>query len=224
MMTQILDYLKNLPVYFYTSLGIMVFIAVLSIIAGTKVRKMDVRETPTKFMTMFISAVEAYNKMIKGYIGKHWTFVAPVTLTLAAYVFLSNISGVFALDSPTRYTSITFSLSISSFIIVQVTGFISQNWRHFLGLFKPFFPMFPLNVMSEFTPIISMSLRLFGNIASGSVFLVLVYRFGGWLSIIIAPAFHVVFDIGFGLIQAVVIVLLTVIFASNKVSENDFAK
>jgi F-type H+-transporting ATPase subunit a len=211
-MTQILDYLKNLPVYFYTSLGIMAFIAVISIIVGIKVKKMDVRETPSKFMTLFISLVEFYNNMIKGYIGKHWKFVAPVTLTLAIYVLLSNISGVFALDSPTRYTSITFSLSIASFIIVQTTGFISQSWRHLLGLFKPLAPMFPLNVVSELTPIISMSLRLFGNVASGSVFLVIIYRGAGWLSIFIAPAFHVVFDIGFGFIQAVVIVLLTIIF------------
>ncbi len=224
MMTQILDYLKNLPGYFYTSLGIMAFIAVISIIVGIKVKKMDVRQTPSKFMTLFISLVEFYNNMIKGYIGKHWKFVAPVTLTLAIYVLLSNISGVFALDSPTRYTSITFSLSIASFIIVQTTGFISQSWRHLLGLFKPLAPMFPLNVVSELTPIISMSLRLFGNVASGSVFLVIVYRGAGWLSIFIAPAFHIVFDIGFGFIQAVVIVLLTIIFASNKVSESDFAK
>ena len=224
MITQIIDYLKNLPVYFYTSLGIMAFIAILSIIAGLQVKKMDVRQTPNRFMTIFISAVEAYNKMIKGYIGKHWRFVAPVTLTLAVYVVLSNISGIFALQAPTKFTSITFSLSITSFLIVQITGFVSQSWRHLLGLFKPFAPMLPLNLMSEFTPIISMALRLFGNIASGSVFLVLVYRFGGWLSIIIAPAFHLIFDIGFGIIQAVVLILLTVIFASNKVSENDFAK
>lgn len=224
MMTQILDYLKNLPGYFYTSLGIMTFIAVISVIVGSKIKKMDVRQTPSKFMTLFISLVEFYNNMIKGYIGKHWKFVAPVTLTLAIYVLLSNISGVFALDSPTKYTSITFSLSITSFIIVQTTGFISQSWRHLLGLFKPFVPMLPLNLVSEFTPIISMALRLFGNMASGSVFLVLIYRGAGWFSVFIAPAFHVIFDIGFGFIQAIVLILLTVIFASNKVSESDFAK
>ncbi len=221
-MTQVLDYLTSLPTYFYTSLGIMAFIAIISVIVGVRVKKLDVREQPSKFMTVFITAVESYNKMIKGYIGKHWRFVAPVTLTLAIYVLLANVSGTFALDSPTRYTSITFSLSITSFIIIQLTGFISQGWRHLLGVFKPLPPMFPLNVISELTPIISISLRLFGNIASGAVFLFLIYSFTGWLSIFIAPAFHVIFDIGFGAIQAVVIVLLTVIFASNKVHENDF--
>jgi F-type H+-transporting ATPase subunit a len=63
---------------------------------------------------------------------------------------------------------------------------------------------------------------LFGNIISGAVFLVLIYRFTGWLSLLIAPAFHLVFDVGFGLIQALVYVLLTVIFASSKIDEKDF--
>ncbi|MBE0700637.1 MAG: F0F1 ATP synthase subunit A, partial [Acholeplasmataceae bacterium] len=160
----------------------------------------------------------------RDYIGKHWRFVAPLTLALAFYVLFSNVSGIFALDSPTKYTSITFSLSISAFLIIQITGFVSQSWRHLLSVFKPFVPMLPLNLISEFTPIISMALRLFGNIASGSVFLVLIYRFTGWFSIFIAPAFHVVFDIGFGLVQAIVLILLTVIFASNKVDERDFVK
>lgn len=222
-MQQVTDYIATLPVYYWTSLGIMVFIALLSIIVGRRVKKLDVRDKPNRFLTALISFISAFNDMVKGYIGKHWRYVAPLLLTLAFYVLLSNISGLFALDAPTKYTSITFSLSIAAFIIIQTTGFVSQSWRHILTLFKPFFPMFPLNLISDLTPIISMALRLFGNIASGSVFLILIYRFTGWVSPLIAPAFHLVFDIGFGVIQTLVLVLLTVIFASNKVDENDFA-
>jgi F-type H+-transporting ATPase subunit a len=80
--------------------------------------------------------------------------------------------------------------------------------------------MFPLNVVSELVPILSMALRLFGNIAGGALILTLIYS-AGWLSVLVTPALHVVFDIGFGLIQALVIVLLTVIFASMKISEAD---
>jgi F-type H+-transporting ATPase subunit a len=81
--------------------------------------------------------------------------------------------------------------------------------------------MAPLNIISEFTPIISMALRLFGNIASGALLLTLLYKMLGWFSIVITPAFHLIFDIGFGLIQTLVIVLLTIIFASLKVDEAD---
>lgn len=223
-MNRITDYLASLPEYAWTSLGIMAFIALLSIVVGMRVKRLDVRDKPSKFMTAFISMIEFFNDMVKGYIGKQWRFVAPITLTLALYVLLANISGVFTLDTPTKYTSITFSLSIASFIIVQMTGFLSQSFRYLKGLFEPYAFMFPLNLVSDVTPILSMALRLFGNIASGSVLLILIYRFTGWVSPLITPAFHLIFDIGFGIIQMIVLVLLTIIFASIKVSENDFVK
>jgi F-type H+-transporting ATPase subunit a len=52
--------------------------------------------------------------------------------------------------------------------------------------------MFPLNVVSEFVPILSMALRLFGNIAGGALILTLVYG-AGWASVLVTPALHVVF-------------------------------
>jgi F-type H+-transporting ATPase subunit a len=221
MINQMLTYLKDLPLYFKTSLFLMFVIVVFSFVVGRRISKLDVREKPNFLMTIVISFIEMFNTFIKDNIGKHWRYVAPITFTLALYVLVSNVSGVIALDSPTKYTTITFSLSIIAFIVVQSTGIVSQGWRHFLGIFKPLAPMAPLNIISEFTPIISMALRLFGNIASGAVILSLIYAFTSWGSIVIAPAFHLVFDIGFGLIQTLVIVLLTIIFASLKVSDAD---
>ena len=107
-------------------------------------------------------------------------------------------------------------------------GFISQGWKALLGIFKPIPAMFPLNLISEFTPILSMALRLFGNIASGTVIITLIYNglnlipYMGWTSILVTPIFHLIFDIGFGFIQTMVFVLLIVIFSSNKVAETDF--
>jgi len=214
--------LRDIPIYFYTSLGIVAFISISSVLISMRINKLDVRETPGKFITVIISFIEMMNNFIKGYIGKHWKFLAPPVITLALYVFISNISGLVALDSPTRYTSITFSVSITAFILIQATGFKSMGWKHLLGIFKPLAPMAPLNIVSEFTPILSMALRLFGNIASGALLMTIIYGATGWLSIIVAPAFHLVFDIGFGLIQTMVVVMLTVIYSSMKVDETDF--
>jgi F-type H+-transporting ATPase subunit a len=76
--------------------------------------------------------------------------------------------------------------------------------------------------VGDVVPIISMALRLFGNISSGALLLTLIYKLTGWLSPLVTPAFHLIFDIGFGMIQTLVIVLLTIIFASMKVDEADF--
>ena len=221
MIDQILDYIRNMPAYFLTSLGIILFLIIMSIWIGSYVSKLDVRDKPNKLVTVVIQFIDFFNQYVKSYIGKHWKFVTPITLTLALYVAFANMSGVLALESPTKFTSITFSLSIISFVVVQTTGFISQSWKHLLGLFKPLWPLFPLNVISDVTPILSMALRLFGNIVSGSVIMLLVYSLGGWASVVIAPAFNVIFDIGFGLVQTLVLVLLTIVFASIKIDEDD---
>lgn len=221
-MQMILNYLKELPIYFITSVGIMIAIAIVLVLIGRSVDKLDVRDKPNRLQTVVIMGISGFNGFVKAYVGKHWRYVTPFALTMAIYVFLSNISGLVALDAPTKYTAITFSMSIMSFYVVQSTGIVSQGWRHFLGIFKPLAPMAPLNIVSDIVPILSMALRLFGNIASGALLLTLIYRLTGWLSVIVTPAFHLVFDIGFGLIQTLVIVLLTIIFSSMKCDEADF--
>jgi F-type H+-transporting ATPase subunit a len=221
-MNNVISYLQSLPNYFLTSLGIMVFIGVFLSVIGYRVSKLDYKATPKVLDALSIKFVSFFNTMMKGYVGKHWKVLTPLLMSIAIYVFLSNISGMFALDAPTKYTTITFSLSILAFLIIQITGIISSKWGHLKALFEPFAPLLPLNIIGEVTPIISLSLRLFGNIISGTVFLILVYRFGGWLSIIIAPAFHLIFDLGFGLIQAIVLILLTIVFTSSKIDEKDF--
>jgi F-type H+-transporting ATPase subunit a len=208
--------------FFITSLALMAFIALASIIIGLKIQKMDVRQKPGRFMTVVILGIGGFNGFVKSYVGKHWKYVMPFVLTMALYVFISNISGLVALDSPTKYTAITFSMSLIAFFVVQSTGIVSQGWRHFLGIFKPLAPMAPLNIVGDVVPIISMALRLFGNISSGALLLTLIYKLTGWLSPLVTPAFHLIFDIGFGMIQTLVIVLLTIIFASMKVDEADF--
>lgn len=221
-MDQILNYISSLPSYFITSLGIMTAMAIILYFAGKRVEKLNPRSKPSKVMTVFIGFVKFFNEFMRGYVGKQAIWLTPMVMTLAIYVFIANVSGMFALDSPTKYTSITFSLSIFAFLIIQITGLISAKWKHFLSVFQPIPFLMPLNIIGEVTPIISIALRLFGNIISGAVFIVMIYRFTGWASVVIAPAFHLIFDVGFGLIQALVYVLLTVIFTSSKIDEKDF--
>ena len=64
-------------------------------------------------------------------------------------------------------------------------------------------------------------MRLFGNIASGAAVLMLIYAVSGPATVIAGPVAHAIFDIGFGLIQTIVFVLLTTVFSSNKIEESD---
>ena len=218
----LLSVLKNPPGYFVTSVIIMSAIIVFSIVVGTKVSKMNPKDKPSKGLSLVISAIGGFNNLVKEVIGKHWIVITPSVLSLAMYIFNSNISGVTGISTtPTKFSAITFSLSIIAVTTIQMMGFISKGWSHIKSIFEPVPFIAPLNIIGEITPLISLALRLFGNIASGSLIMFLIYKLSGWASLIIAPAFHLVFDIGFGLIQTIVFVLLTLILSSTKIDEND---
>ncbi len=83
----------------------------------------------------------------------------------------------------------------------------------------------PIELIGQFSPLIALSFRLFGNLVAGSVILFLIYSVTGYvwgfipiigefnlLGSVIAPVFHVYFDIFDGLIQAFVFSLLTMIY------------
>lgn len=90
------------------------------------------------------------------------------------------------------------------------------------GFLDPIPIMLPINIFSELITPISMGLRLFGNIFSGTVVMTLIYYVLGqiWLWVIpagyivtpfITPILHAIFDVFLGLIQVYVFMLLTVI-------------
>ncbi len=225
-MNNTLDFLNKfkqpLPGYFKSSLIIIGIIILYCVIVSLMmIRANKKKDTKNKFLLLNIVLVKKFNKFIKDNIGKHWKVVAPSVLTIGIYIGLGNISGLFGLKPPTSYTSITVSLAIFAMATVQITGIVSRKFRHIKTLFEPIPFMFPINFIGEFTPIISMSLRLFGNITAGVIILGLVYGFLGWMGPIITPALHLIFDVAFGFIQMMVFTTLTVIFASNKLEVGD---
>ena len=214
--------------YIWSSLIVVLVLCILAIIIGQKVKKLKVGEKPGLIIAVVISFVSFINNYTKQNVGEQWKFVAPHILMLSIFLFVLNISGLFLLDTPTKYTTITVGFAIWAFGIIQVTGIRSKKVRHLgtlVGPLKPMSPlMIPLNILSDVTPLLSMTLRIFGNIASGALLMSLIYGLLSWGSIFVAPPLHLIFDIGFGLIQTVVFIVLTLVFTANKLDEKEFEK
>lgn len=225
MIEQVIRYLLTIPYYIWSSFIIVFVVLICSLIIRHKVSKLKIGDNPGKVMTGIITFVQFMNNYAKNNIGKHWKMLAPIILSLAIFIFLSNISGLFLLDTPTKYATVTLAFAIVSVITIQSVGLRSKGLKHFKTLMGPmwwFSPvMIPLNILSDLTPLISMTMRLFGNIASGAAVLTLIYAVSGPATVIAAPVAHAIFDIGFGVIQTIVFVLLTTVFSSNKIEESD---
>lgn len=118
--------------------------------------------------------------------------------------------------APNADLNMTLAMALLTFTVVQVAGISAHG---FVGRIKhmadpPF--LFPIEVISEFSRIISLSARLFGNVFAGEVLLAVMYALGAAIRIAVIPfAFPVIFlglELLFGAIQALVFALLTLIY------------
>ena len=92
--------------------------------------------------------------------------------------------------------------------------------KHFTNLFQPVAILFPINVISEIATPLSLSVRLFGNIMSGTVLMGLVYgMFPLLLKMGIPAVLHVYFDVFSGCIQAYVFAMLTMVYVNDKIAD-----
>lgn len=205
-----------------STLIITVVLCLVFILLSFKIKKVDpLKKTPLWLVPMMM-LVEMMNNFIKQNIGKRWKTFAPWFLSIAIFIFFSNISAVFLLENPTSYIMITLALALTSFFVIQGAGIASNGFLEYLkGFIDPNPVMLPMNIISEISLPISLCLRLFGNIISGSVIALLIKGFAGWWAVPIMPVVNIVFDIGFGLIQTAVFVILSIIFTSMKIKDEE---
>ena len=117
----------------------------------------------------------------------------------------------------------TAALALIAVIATQVVGFRAQGWRYIFRFFnvlnlfkKPFFGAMDfivsiLELISEFSKILSFAFRLFGNMFAGMVLLFLVAS----MAPVFAPSLIMTFEFFIGLIQAFVFGMLTLVFMSQ---------
>ena len=117
----------------------------------------------------------------------------------------------------------TAALALIAVVAVQVIGFQTQGARYIFRFFnvltlfkKPFFGAMDfivslLELISEFSKILSFAFRLFGNMFAGMVLLFIVAS----LAPVFAPALVMTFEFFIGLIQAFVFGMLTLVFMSQ---------
>lgn len=112
-----------------------------------------------------------------GIIGSHGKKYMPFIMTLWVVILISNALALFAPTSATADLSFNLGMAIIAVMYVQYEGMkangIFGHFKHFAGPIMPgiliainFF-IFPIELVSETMKMVSLSLRLFGNIDGG---------------------------------------------------------
>ena len=209
------------------SLIIITVLSIFFILAGRKIKAADSTKRPTGIVLVCETGV----KMIQDYMA---TLIPaqfsknyyPYFAMMFIYIFISNISGLFGFEAPTSNYSITLAITIITFTLIQYNALKTKGvFTYIKDIIWP-----PTNILGTLAPLISLSMRLFGNIVAGSILLSLIYSFTGYLSEyvinfnflgpLIAPIFHAYFDVFAGFIQTLVFVTLSSILIALEVNED----
>ncbi len=193
---------------------VMLIIIGFCIAAGHMVK--HAREIPTGFQNVVELIVEMLDKMTAGVMGKQAVRFRNYIGTIFIFILFSNISGLLGLRPPTADYGVTFALAIISFTLIRYNELKYQKLSGVLkGLCDPWPIWAPINIIGNLAVPISLSLRLFANILSGTAIMALIYTLLNKVAIIWPAALHVYFDLFSGAIQTYVFCMLTMTYIAD---------
>ena len=156
-----------LPDHVVMSMLVVVLVAAVFIPVS---RRLSV-ESPGKLQQIVELLITGLEDLIEDVVGHGFgKRFLPFIMGLAVFIFVGNIFGLFYfVQPPTANPNTTFALSITAFLFYNVVGIkdngLFKYLKHFAGPLPLLAPlMVPIEIISHLARILSLALRLFGNI------------------------------------------------------------
>lgn len=190
-----------------------IIMAVLVIASIFLTRNLKV-ENPGKRQLALEAAVGGLFHFFDDILGKDGRRYVPYLMTVALYIGVSNIIGIFGFKPPTKDLNVTIALAVMSIVLIEYSGFHKKGLKGFIRSFiEPVPVLLPINIMELFIKPVSLCMRLFGNVLGAFVIMELLKAI---VPAIVPIPFSAYFDLFDGLIQAYVFVFLTTLFMSEQ--------
>ena len=160
----------------------------------------------------------AYEKSVDffmGIVGKEGKGYIPWLMSMALFIGVSNIIGLFGFKPPTKSMQVTAAMALTSIVIVEFAAYKSKGVGGRLKAFtKPVWIVTPINLMEIVTKPLSLCLRLFGNVIGAFIIMELIKAV---VPVALPTVFSLYFDIFDGLLQAYIFVFLTGLYIKEAV-------
>lgn len=167
------------------------------------------------FWEVIIDGLEGFMAENMGEEGARLMF--PMLSTFALYILVSNMIGLMpGFMSPTSNINITLGCTLIVFTTTHILGvkFHGVKYiKHFMGPIPWLIPlMFPIELISHLARILSLSIRLFGNIMAKETLLTILFLLAGAF---FAPLPILFLGVFVSIVQALVFLLLSILYFSG---------
>ena len=206
---------------------------IIIIFMGYRLRAKVTDGVPGKFQLIWeILVVDIVGDLIQSALGDKGKRFAPLAVTVFVFVLVSNWIGFLPSSMhpgqsgeifPAPTSDVNLPLAFALFVIVWVhieslrARRVGGYLKHYT---KPYGALTPMNLIEEATKPITLTLRLFGNLFSGGLMIVVVAALAakaiGPFEVIWKP-----FDLAIGVIQAYIFMLLTIIYLDMATSHEE---
>ncbi|OYD27127.1 F-type H+-transporting ATPase subunit a [Mycoplasma testudineum] len=206
---------------------IIIIFIFISLYVFFRIRKADPKKAPKGVVFVAEQYVGFFKDTFDSATDGKINWTSPYLFVLFSFLLVGNLLALIGFRAIATAYTVPLTFALISWIMIYVFGIFYNKW----GFFKKF--LNPVEIVGQFIPILSLSIRMFGNITSGSVIIYLLYSVTAWiyslmtgstiatyvLGPIVAPLMHLYLDAFSAMVQAYVFTLLTMIYWIGEIGE-----
>ncbi len=197
-------------------------VVVLSVLAFILRSRLSV-EKPGTLQVIFEDLVGALGGLLEDIIGPKGRNYLSLVGTIGFFILVSNLMGLIpGLMAPTTSINVTLGCALTVWVYYHIQGVKEQGLLAYLKHFAapPGAPIFiapimlPIEIISHFSRVLSLSLRLFGNIFGEELVILILFSIVPFL----VPLPMMFLGIITATLQAFIFVMLTTIYLGGAVA------
>jgi F-type H+-transporting ATPase subunit a len=189
---------------------------------------------PSRFQSILEFPIEFLANIVRAQSGSRWRAILPPVMTIFLLVLVANYVGLLPgvgtigvhvvedgheavapiIRPASADLNFTLALALIAFLLFVSWGIRANGLRGYLKetfiANPPYMTplMTPIHIVSELSRIISLSMRLFGNVFAGEILLAVMLA----LTFVVVPVAFLGLEMIFGAVQALVFALLTLTY------------
>lgn len=204
----------------------MVMIGLITVVitgVGLLIRSRLSVEHPGKFQILLEDGIRAVRGLLEEWIGPSGPRFLPLIATLGLFILMGNYMGLVpGLMAPTSSINTTLGCALTIWVYYHYQGVKAQGLGAYLKHFAvpPGAPLFiapimlPIEIISHFSRVMSLSLRLFGNVFGEELVIAILFSIIPFL----IPLPMMILGIVTGGLQAFIFMLLSIIYLQGAVA------
>ncbi|MFA5280767.1 MAG: F0F1 ATP synthase subunit A [Smithellaceae bacterium] len=193
-------------------------VALLTVLAFLATRNLQVY--PGRIQNVMEVIIDGLHSLLVDTMGEHGKKFFPLIATLGLFILTGNLIGIIpGFESPTANINTNAAMALVVFFMTHIVGVMTHGFKYlkqFLGPVWWLIPlMLPIEIISHLSRPLSLTFRLFGNIAGEDIVLLVVLL----LVPLLVPLPIMFLMIFTSVVQTLVFMLLAMMYISGAMEE-----